>query len=306
MSVEDIITAHADIVLDTSIATREEWLTARRFGIGGSDAATMLGLNPYSSPYVLWVDKTDVFSEDKDNQALTWGRRLEGPIGEGFAEDTGLEVRRFPKMLRSKEWPWATVNLDFVVPSEQAALEVKNVGHRQSDAWEDGKIPDHYGIQGQWECAVTGLPKVYFSALVGGQDLRIVEVKRDDGLIADMMEAGRQFWELVTNETPPAIDGSQATTDLLKAMYPDPTPGSTVDLPGAAVGLIEQRAAAAQAVKDSKEQLSAIDNALFDLMGDREIGYIDGTPMVTWKPQTRKEHVVKESTFRVLRFPKVK
>ena len=29
--------------------TREEWLEERKNGIGGSDAATILGLNPYKS-----------------------------------------------------------------------------------------------------------------------------------------------------------------------------------------------------------------------------------------------------------------
>ena len=38
--------------------TREEWLEARKNGIGGSDAATILGLNPYKTTIELWEEKT--------------------------------------------------------------------------------------------------------------------------------------------------------------------------------------------------------------------------------------------------------
>ena len=40
-----------------SLANREEWLAARKKGIGGSDASALLGLNPYSSPLRVYLDK---------------------------------------------------------------------------------------------------------------------------------------------------------------------------------------------------------------------------------------------------------
>ena len=44
-------------VVKVSDITREQWLEYRRTGIGGSDASTIVGLNPYSSPYYLFCDK---------------------------------------------------------------------------------------------------------------------------------------------------------------------------------------------------------------------------------------------------------
>jgi predicted phage-related endonuclease len=38
--------------------SRDEWLTVRKKGIGGSDAAAAIGLNPYQSPLELWMIKT--------------------------------------------------------------------------------------------------------------------------------------------------------------------------------------------------------------------------------------------------------
>ena len=37
---------------------RAEWLKARRGGIGGSDVAACLGLNPWRTPVQVWEDKT--------------------------------------------------------------------------------------------------------------------------------------------------------------------------------------------------------------------------------------------------------
>lgn len=48
----------ARILAKTKDMPREEWLEYRRTGIGGSDAATVCGLNPYSSLIELWADKT--------------------------------------------------------------------------------------------------------------------------------------------------------------------------------------------------------------------------------------------------------
>ncbi|HFC9341278.1 TPA: YqaJ viral recombinase family protein, partial [Enterococcus hirae] len=38
--------------------SHQEWLEDRKKGIGGSDVATVLGLNKYKSPYQLWLEKT--------------------------------------------------------------------------------------------------------------------------------------------------------------------------------------------------------------------------------------------------------
>jgi len=37
---------------------REQWLELRRQGIGGSDAAAILGMNPWKSPMDVWLEKT--------------------------------------------------------------------------------------------------------------------------------------------------------------------------------------------------------------------------------------------------------
>ena len=59
------------ILAKTKDMTREEWLTLRKQGIGGSDAGAVCGLNPYVSPMDVYMDKsTEVIPEqDRDNEA---------------------------------------------------------------------------------------------------------------------------------------------------------------------------------------------------------------------------------------------
>lgn len=49
-----------DLILSCHEAETDhaKWLETRNAGIGGSDAAVIMGLNSYKSPYQLWMEKT--------------------------------------------------------------------------------------------------------------------------------------------------------------------------------------------------------------------------------------------------------
>ena len=54
---------------------RAAWLKGRRTGIGGSDVAAVLGLNPWKTPLDVWNDKLGI-SEDKEmSEPAYWGRK---------------------------------------------------------------------------------------------------------------------------------------------------------------------------------------------------------------------------------------
>ena len=58
-----------DVLVDTENLSREEWLRYRRKGIGGSDAAAVLGLSPFCTKRDLYYDKTGIQAvvEEEDN-----------------------------------------------------------------------------------------------------------------------------------------------------------------------------------------------------------------------------------------------
>ena len=297
---------NADVVIpNTDQTSLEEWLDTRKLGIGGSDAAAAVGLSPYESAYSLWLMKRGELPDKEDTDPMRWGRRLERAIGEGFAEDTGIQVVRYPVLLRSKRWPWAQVNLDFLTEDGEAVVECKNVGLYQLDEWEDGNVPAHYMLQGMHELAVTGLDKLWFAALVGGQNPRYIEVDRDDAVIESLMEQERLFWELVRSNTPPAVDGSESTSEALKMRYAHPEPGSMVEVDRDRMAdLVERRASLKADQKYVKAALDAVENEIKEMLGDHEIGTVDGVPAITWKESTVEAHMVQAFTRRPLAVPK--
>lgn len=75
--------------------THDEWLLDRRKGIGGSDVATILGLNKWKSPYQLWLEKTgQIGLEHTESEPAYWGNVLEEVVAKEFQERTGKKVRR--------------------------------------------------------------------------------------------------------------------------------------------------------------------------------------------------------------------
>ena len=298
------IAKHAEVVIpDVTQVPREEWLEKRREGIGGSDAAGVVGLSPYDSPRSVWLDKAQGLGEKAETSAMRAGKLLEPAIVQWIGEDEGIPVYRYPAMLRSKEWPWMQVDLDGLAP--EAVVEAKNVHGRKAEEWEDGAVPGHYAIQGQHSDAVVGLPKTMFGALIGGQQLTTVEVPRDPALIESLVEHERKFWELVLANTPPAeVDGSDATARALAIQYAHPNAGSRIELPS----VLREHIEAVKSLRAQKKALDidikAYENVLKDALGDYEIGMIDGIDVVTWKSQDRIGYYVDPTTFRVLRLPK--
>jgi putative phage-type endonuclease len=297
------IEEHADVLIeDIHDLTDADWLSKRKLGVGGSDAAAAIGLSPYVSPFALWHIKTTSGYSVVDNEAMEAGRRLEGVIGEWYGEREGIDVRRYPKMLRSKDHPHMLVNLDFIGP--ERVIEVKNVGFRMAEEWEHGKVPDHYMLQGQHSLAVTGLPAVDFAVLIGGQELRSVTVERNDSLIDALTDAEASFWHMVENGTPPSADGSDATTRAIKDRWPEPIEGESVELPMDIIHLIHERKLAKKGLKEAEWRVDAVENSIKAMLGDAEFGRLDGRVVVSWKLITRKGYTVDEAQYRRLEVPK--
>ena len=82
-------------LVSTKGMNREQWLKVRKQGIGASDAAAAVGLNPYQSPLELWMIKTGrdgllpAPNPDDIHTPLYWGNLLEPKVAEAYAKATG-------------------------------------------------------------------------------------------------------------------------------------------------------------------------------------------------------------------------
>lgn len=90
------------LIYTKDMETRE-WLHYRRLGIGGSDASTILGINPYHSILRLWEEKTGrIPVEEKENEYTHFGHVMEPVIRKEFERRTENRVRRSNFILQEK------------------------------------------------------------------------------------------------------------------------------------------------------------------------------------------------------------
>ena len=211
-------------VVNVTTITREQWLEYRRSGIGGSDAATIVGLNPFSSPYYLFCDKMGALPEKEDTEAMRQGRDLEQYVAERWMERTGKRVKRNNTMWRSTVWPWMLADIDREVVGENAGLECKTTSLYNKHDFAGGEIPLTYYVQCQHYMAVMGFERMYLAVLVLNRGFYDFVIERDEKEIDTLAAAEGEFWRMVEDETPPDIDGSEATVNAIRAMHPDEVP----------------------------------------------------------------------------------
>ena len=117
-------------LVDTSNLSNEEWLSYRRRGIGGSDAAAILGISPWRTARDLYYDKLNVVKADMDENwvALEMGHLLEDLVARIFAKKTGLHIFQRKVMFQHPLYPWMLADLDYLVElpdGSNAILEIK-------------------------------------------------------------------------------------------------------------------------------------------------------------------------------------
>lgn len=180
------------VKLQRADATREEWLAARRAGIGGSDASVIAGVNRFSSLYGLWLEKTgQVDPPDLANDYIEFGQRAEPMLATWFTDLTGIKATRVG-LLQSKARPWQLASVDRLT-DDGGILELKTTGWRMAEEWSDDQVADHAEVQTQHYLAVTGRSHAWVFALVDRAPV-IRRVDRDDDLIADLTEMEERFW----------------------------------------------------------------------------------------------------------------
>jgi putative phage-type endonuclease len=295
---------------------RNQWLGVRKRGIGGSDVGGILGLDPRNSPLSVYMDKRGELPDDDAGEAAEWGNLLEPVVAKKWAADHHLHVWS-PGVLAHPDRPWQIANPDrfYLDPNARPAsepqpdglLEVKTTNQYLDSDWDPDadRMPDRARLQVQHYLDVTGLRLAHVACLVGGQQLKVF-VETYDAELAEMLrDACDRFWhDNVLAGRPPAVDGSQATADLLGRLYDVPVEDVTVLDPAEIGPLVREREAAKDELKTAEARVRLAENRLKDLLGNHQIGVVDGTPVVTWKQQTRASYVCAESTFRVLRVPK--
>lgn len=194
----------------------------REHFIGGSDIGAILGLNPWKSAYTLWAEKTGLIKSPNISDKLqVWlGHKLEQVVADRYEMETGRKVRQSLMSYGIEEYPYLRGHVDRLVVGEHRGLECKTTSSYNRTDYDSGDVPPAYYAQCQFYMLVTGYQVWDIATLRDNREFFIQEIKRDDEYIAQMLAAAAAFWQCVTSVTPPAVDGTESTSDSLGYIYP--------------------------------------------------------------------------------------
>jgi putative phage-type endonuclease len=292
--------------LDSNIAyenkgmSKEEWLNARKCGIGGSDASSVLGLNPYRSSISVYLEKINYVhgegklqntkhnSNKEAGEEVTYkmelGNKLEDFVASEFSLKTGKKVRNVNGILKNDKYPFALANIDRAIVSEKAFLECKVTNSYAKTQWRDG-VPVHYQIQCYHYMAVTGATHCYVAALIGNEELVIHKLDRDEDIINEIMKLEEMFWEqCVLGGSLPAPDGSSDYSKVLQGLYKDSKDEELILFEKE--NFLNRYDEVVGLVKELDTERKAIEQYIQSQMQEYEIAYLDDRK-ISWKKQTR-------------------
>ena len=271
--------------MSKAVVLHNSWLEERRGGIGGSDAAAIIGLSRWATPYVVWADKTGRLPPREDTEAMKQGRDLEDYVAARFTEETKKKVRRKNGIIKNPKYPWALANIDRLVVGEQAGLECKTTSALNLKRFKNGEYPQEYYVQCVHYLAVTGFKKWYLAVLVLGRSFEVFEIDRDEDEVAALMAAEMEFWENhVLADTPPEVYGEQPTSEAIKRVYLSSN-DDEADISHLRTD-IDMLQTLKKGVKEMEKQIELHEQKIKLALGNSTTGRIDGYT-VEWKPQTR-------------------
>lgn len=300
----------------TTKAGREAaWHAFRAKGVGGSDMSTILGLNQWATPYDLWLEKTGRRApEDISGKwAIVKGNALEIELRRRFRtlHPELITVDGTDISVASDAHPCMHASLDGWLYDPESdsfgVLEIKtaNASRGRMD-WHDEngelRIPDYYAAQVTHYLAVTGFTWGYVYADIGEAEPIEARFERDEQDVKAVTNAAEEFWGYVQRDEMPMLTAS----DVAKA-YPEPAEGvETVDDDSTYL-LLGQYASAQARLKEAKEDVAALKDAIIVMIGDRQ-GVRCGDLEATYKPYTRKAYtrVVEATSGRRFAFKELK
>lgn len=267
---------------------RIKWLAERKSGIGGSDAAAVLGLSPWRTPVDVWLDKTGRAPDSIETPQMRYGTYFEDYVARLYCEKSGNSVENYRRMLHKG---CLLGNLDrLVVPTgakiashkgeirTDTLLECKTSGHD----W-DGAVPVYYEVQVLHYMGLDDHLRRADVAVLYRSSLKfeVFHVERDDDVISAMQERLSAWWDeyVIGDKMPPPVNESDC-----RKLWSRSNPGKSIQASGNLIGKIKLYLEAQEKERTAKGEAAAIRSDICAAMGDAEaVVGVDGKAILTWK-----------------------
>lgn len=259
--------------------------------IGGSDAAAILGVSKWKTPFQLYQEKIGAYVEESTpmrDRVLSRGKRWEPIVVDMLVDelqDRGHDVEIIARNERYQdpEFPFLACELDLElrIDGQETNGEMKTVHPFAAKDWgEEGtdEIPIYYAAQVMHGLMIKSRPRAIVAALIGADDLRVHFIDRDDDTIAGIRAREIEFWHRIQNRNPP-----EPTDPVdVKWLYQRDS--------GTAIDADDDLALICQRLKDMKADAKNLDSQIELIaaqiktrMGTAATLLYRGKPLATWK-----------------------
>lgn len=268
--------------------TREEWLDVRKSGIGSSEVGTILGLNPFETPYQLWRRKLGMDSPKEEDFTMKAGHYLEDAVSLFFRDSTGASIIKSSAgdwIMRDNDRPYLQVSPDRTFwrkgdrhnEANKGILECKTT---QKSIDEDD-IPLHWLCQVCYQIGLAGYSHGAIAWLIQGRTFGYKTIYHDPEFYAWLVEAAERFWtdNIIGGVEPPASNAA----DIL-AKYPKEYAGKVLEADDELYGLVNRLKEVNSSMKELKDEKDRLEDSIKMIVADAEtvVGG-DGAKLLTWK-----------------------
>lgn len=266
---------------------REDWLKLRESGIGSSEVATIVGLNPWETRYQLWRRKKGLDPAKEENFAMKAGHYLEDAVAQFWHDETGQEIIKRSAgdwLIRDDERPYLQVSPDRTYWLSGQPRNAQNKGILECKTTQlsiDGDdIPKHWFCQVQYQLGVACLTQGSLAWLCSGREFGYKNLAFVPDFYMWLVEEVDKFWKdnIIGNVEPEATDVQDV---LLK--FNRHTDGKIIEVS-------EELFSACQELKDVKKEIDALTERKEALEAQVKLGFGDaeaisygGQTLATWK-----------------------
>lgn len=307
------------------------WKASRKATIGASESAGIFGANPHSSALRVYTSKVEDVEEDETSK-MRAGSHFERPAAEFWAAERGYTLvdptacalhacSHHAPLVSGMKAVWQIPGTpiactpDFFAEDDggRYVVEVKVPSPKLLDidtvqgGWKQGP-PLWYQVQVQHQLMVMHECGEHFDqgiivAYFGSDDVREWFYDADPDLWKAMRSKLLQFWnEHVMFKAPPPPDRF-TDAELMRRAWPKAVPKKSVELPPHVVVEFREKKQLLDVAEDAFDKAKV---ALQSIMGDAELGLVNGLTVCTWKNQTAhfEAKPAKDVTSRVFRTAK--
>lgn len=266
---------------------RTEWLEFRKSGIGSSEVATIVGLNPWETPYQLWRRKIGLDAPKEETFAMKAGHYLEDAVSQFWQDATGREVIKRSVgdwIIRNNEKQFIQVSPDRTYWLEGMKHNDQNKGILEckttQKAIDGDDLPKHWFCQVQYQLGGAELTQGSIAWLTQGREFGYKDLMLVPDFYAWLVEEVERFWtdNILGKQEPSAVSVQDV---LLK--YNRHTAGKVLEV-------TEEIFEAYNQLKGVKEELSRLEERKEELEGRIKLGFGDaeaisygGQIIATWK-----------------------